>query len=1068
MYATFAELKQNREALIKAQEMNVGFKEGTQNLLTDLYPDTAHFIYELLQNAEDMNATTVRFILNEDGIEFEHNGTKRSFTIDDIDAITNIGHNVSKKDDPTSIGKFGIGFKSVMAYTKTPYIHSGKFHFKIEEYFVPQDEGVEPINTIDNNGVDWTKFYFPFNHPRKSKETAFQECMDGLKGLNATSILFLRNICKIEYLLPNAEYGCIAREVDKKFHVTTIEEQPDKKKTKKSFQQWLYFNKDICINDDKGNAKNLAIAIAFRLEENGSNRILQIVPTEIGKVFIYFPAEKEYSGLRFYINAPFASTAARASVRDCKENGILMQQIETLLVDSLPEIKRMGYMGTTLYEVFPNKKDNIPLFYSGIANSIYEAFAQNDYLPSKSHMYVSSKNAIMGLKTISDVIDDDALRLLHGIQKVWLNNAFRNSRADDFFNSLEIQKYTYADFVDIFGSQNRGAFQKWILTKDMEMLKKLYSLCNDAYTDVKRTILYGVPPFRDDMKKTVFIKSESGEMCTPDDIYILPENVSLLNKNTNIVCKDLISVSGERTTIQQGIKRFFEEVLDIKKYGPKIEIERILGKYVDAKSPGESYFDDILSFAKYSAENDDIEFIKYKLFAYIEKETGEVLLTYGNDLAFGKKYGEPCGDALVKYCGKQYLWDEYHSHYDSEELKIVMEFFKVCRICNQLQIVPQNVMRHPQYNDMVNSMRESYGNTRETESHRYIDYTIDNIVKLLSKKEFTISRLIWHTLGVYGNGAFKLEINLNQENRRLDYTKAVYTPNQSKPPIYRDSSLIYYLRKYAWVPNKFGKLCIPAEISINDIHEKFQYDKFNPLMVALKFGEGSDEEAKRNQDEIAQIGMRLKELGMAAISEERLRKLEKIEEMESRKEQQASSRSALDTLAAQTKNATSSSKTSASVEDIRQTFINKQKPVREIFSRFKTSTKEEKQRLESWYSGRCQMCGTIIKSYDHKNHFVARNVIYTQDLPSDMRRAMNTAWNSLCLCPNCAMRYQVCSKDISDLYDQIMEENINIGNNKVELYIQLDGKEQKITYCIEHFLFLKRGLQVLDEVSKRE
>lgn len=122
-------------------------------MLTDLYPDTAHFIYELLQNAEDMNVTTVRFILSEEGIEFEHNGTKRSFTIDDIDAITNVGHNVSKKDDPTSIGKFGIGFKSVMAYTKTQYIHLGTFHFKIEEYFVPQDEGVEPINTVDNNGV---------------------------------------------------------------------------------------------------------------------------------------------------------------------------------------------------------------------------------------------------------------------------------------------------------------------------------------------------------------------------------------------------------------------------------------------------------------------------------------------------------------------------------------------------------------------------------------------------------------------------------------------------------------------------------------------------------------------------------------------------------------------------------------------------------------------------------------------------------------------------------------------------------------------------------------------------
>lgn len=115
---------------------------------------------------------------------------------------------------------------------------------------------------------------------------------------------------------------------------------------------------------------------------------------------------------------------------------------------------------------------------------------------------------------------------------------------------------------------------------------------------------------------------------------------------------------------------------------------------------------------------------------------------------------------------------------------------------------------------------------------------------------------------------------------------------------------------------------------------------------------------------------------------------------------------------------------SITVEDIRPTFINKQKPVRKFFTKVKASTKEEKQRLESWYAGKCQMCGTIIRGYNHKIHFVARNVIDTQDLPIDMRRAMSTAWNSLCLCPNCAMRYQICSKDVSDFYDQIMTENI--------------------------------------------
>ena len=50
------ELIHNREELVRIHREN-GFTDGIHSLLTDLYPDTAHFIYELLQNAEDMDAS---------------------------------------------------------------------------------------------------------------------------------------------------------------------------------------------------------------------------------------------------------------------------------------------------------------------------------------------------------------------------------------------------------------------------------------------------------------------------------------------------------------------------------------------------------------------------------------------------------------------------------------------------------------------------------------------------------------------------------------------------------------------------------------------------------------------------------------------------------------------------------------------------------------------------------------------------------------------------------------------------------------------------------------------------
>ena len=218
MSLTLEELIQNRIDLIEAHRKN-NFTDGIHALLTDLYPDTAHFIYELLQNAEDMEATVVRFILEKTSIDFEHNGTKRNFNIADIDAITNIGHNRQKKDDPTSISKYGVGFKAVFGYTSTPIMYSGEYHFKIKDYFVPNFEGIKKISTIDRTGLPLTTFSFPFNNPKKPPNTAYNECLDGLKALDASAVLFLQNIHKIEYLLPSGELGYVERVDDGNHHV---------------------------------------------------------------------------------------------------------------------------------------------------------------------------------------------------------------------------------------------------------------------------------------------------------------------------------------------------------------------------------------------------------------------------------------------------------------------------------------------------------------------------------------------------------------------------------------------------------------------------------------------------------------------------------------------------------------------------------------------------------------------------------------------------------------------------------------------------------------------------------
>jgi HSP90 family molecular chaperone len=97
-----------------------GWDTAVLDLLGQLYSERTHFIFELIQNAEDAGATELTFELFEDRLEVKHDG--RPFTEPDVRGICGVGKS-GKSGDLTKIGKFGIGFKSVYAYSKSPRVY---------------------------------------------------------------------------------------------------------------------------------------------------------------------------------------------------------------------------------------------------------------------------------------------------------------------------------------------------------------------------------------------------------------------------------------------------------------------------------------------------------------------------------------------------------------------------------------------------------------------------------------------------------------------------------------------------------------------------------------------------------------------------------------------------------------------------------------------------------------------------------------------------------------------------------------------------------------------------------
>lgn len=1054
MSITLEQLIKNRQDLIEAHRKN-NFTDGIHALLTDLYPDTAHFIYELLQNAEDMKATVVRFILDKNSIDFEHNGTKRSFNIADIDAITNIGHNSQKKDDPTSIGKFGVGFKAVFAYTSTPIINSGDYHFKIKDYFVPEFRGVEKVSTVDNDGVAWTKFSFPFNNPKKSATDAFDECLDGLKALDSSAVLFLQNIKKIEYMLPSGDLGYVELVDNGNYHVTVTYKKPNESKEYKS--RWLRFDRMVDITDDQGNPKTLSTAIAFALEYDEKNKKEYIAPVKGGgRTFIYFPAEKEHSGLRFHINAPFASTVARDSVRNCDDNKKLIKSISQLVNDSLPEIKAQGLMNHSFFEVLPHNKDNLSVFYQYVLDYVYAAFQKNDYLPTKNGGYTSAKNALAGPATISNVLKEADMQALFDVEKTWIMNAAqRNSNVDNFIQSLDVQAFTFKEFARIFESPVRAKAEQLLNTRQSDWLKRFYALCADAYDDLDYSTSNA---FVRNMKQSVVIRSSKGEMYRSSDIYILPVNVALITKTTPIVEPTFVLSSTKTDKACEKIRTFFHDELDVREYGPRIEIEKALSRYKnDDWKVDDQYYQDILAFAKYCSQNSDLDFSQYELFLYVDAN-GDIYSSHAKKLFLGKAYGNENGELLAEALDENCLYNEYAVKYKDKDLQAFVSFVIKCGIKKGLSIVESDSYYHP----LRGTELVSHGNYTGKGASQ--DYTIHKIEKLLQRKSIAINRIIWQIL--------------LSEKHGYRYLYALYSPNAHASVARCDSSLIYYLKQNAWIPTKSGELKKPEHIAVDEIRDDFSYDANNPLLSALKFGSAATQEKQKR----AKVEAAAEELGMAMISKERLKKLEQYEAMEQRQKvrEQLSSEELLKKQGRKTRNSINAGddfSTDGAVNNVSRretnveaTFRNakQMKPAqRKLFGRVVESTKEERSLLRNWYQGKCQMCNTVIIGYNQAPHFIAKNVINTQHLSASIRQTTHLAWNSLCLCPNCAAKYDVCSRDLNGLFEQIMQTEIIEGDpERIVLSIELDGKRQDIRYIPKHFLALKKVMQLIDEETK--
>jgi hypothetical protein len=410
------------------REYGEGIGRWGRVVLADRYDNRAHFILELLQNAEDALARRrgwegkreVSFDLSNDALAVSHFG--KPFDEADVRGICGIAKSTK---DLTEIGRFGIGFKSVYAVTDKPEIHSGEEDFAIEDYVLPM--AIAPIG----RSLDETVFVLPLSDKAPSIK---DEITEGLRELGPETLLFLRHIDEIAWSVKGGPSGFYFRAASEKIdenvrRVTLIGAEEGKPEVEET---WLVLSGEAKTSDG---VLVGYVEIAFSTEED-EDGVWSILPVEASPLFAFFPTVLA-TGLGFLVQGPYRTTPSRDNVPANEPwNQHLVLETAKLLVHALRWFRDKDRIDIGLLECLPLDKNKFsagsrfaPLF-----AKVREALLLHPLLPRFGGGYVSAKRARLArTQELRELLDPTQLGRLFDLENklYWLTEEITQDRTPE-------------------------------------------------------------------------------------------------------------------------------------------------------------------------------------------------------------------------------------------------------------------------------------------------------------------------------------------------------------------------------------------------------------------------------------------------------------------------------------------------------------------------------------------------------------------------------------------------------------------------------------------------------------
>jgi hypothetical protein len=1055
------ELEKMRREWVNVTRKN-GFREGITDLLAHQYSKKTHFIFELLQNAEDAEATEVEFRVESQRIVFSHNGT-RLFSDEDVESITSIGKS-TKLTNYTQIGKHGIGFKAVFAYTHTPRIHSGDKHFDIEDVVIPCPLSGDDVPTDLKPGE--TRIILSFDSDATPKNIRFRELVpaetakadisDALKKLNIRTLLFLRHIKKIRWTLTDGTKGVQSRkpgsgpDPERKSLSYRYVDVTDGDRT----ENWVIFEQEVDVIDD-GKKRKCTVEVAF-LVENG-----KVVPARNTELVVYFPTEKK-TGLAFLIQGPFKTTKSRDNIKsDDPANRQMLETAAHLTANSLEILRDLKLLDVSSFLAFPLRLPEDSFFHF-VYDRIRETLNTKSLLPAYDGTFIKAQEAKLARgKELVNLFSPEQLSLLFGKENLsWLDALITESGA-------------MADLHTYLVGRKKQWSKDWEIKPLWEGLKvdadtlapKLIPdfLSRQSLPWLIKFILYASKDASAQaLKRTPFIRLESGKQVPLPESAAIPGPAWFAPKDVGGLDLLLFSSVHHELAANEDVKKFLEKE-GIREIDAVAIVEKsILPKYQDPNAclDESNYREDLHKIRDaYEKANDT------------EKAQLSTILNDIAWLACVHASGNAPDKIVWRKPGAPDLFEK------TEDYEIWF---------NRLEDVEAYFL-HPSVIEILSEAANSLGKTTTALT---INLSTNDNTTILSNERAN------HKRGLKGFNPNATVIGLKSayDNWNQDRSKVLWkillsaplkiisgetisSTNSQKlniaPKKIEHTDVGSLCRNKAWLPDKSGKWCMPSELLLTDLPEGFESTSRAAKEVAKKL---EMRQAEREQAlEIVTGGdpdrKRRFELFLSASDDEQ-KKIVKIISRERSPEPTPSFKDGLKNLGRPERGRIELSykeispvsnpdryqeklneRVEAEVEDYQST----SRKITFSLLRNLQSNVEARRFLYEQYQGHCQITRTTFPKANKNPDSVAENYFEACSLLSYANADyLNDAGNMLCVSADTMAKFKYAGRTFLESLEDAIETFKANGESaeSVSVKIRLAGEECFIKWSQRHFMRL--------------